>query len=133
MTDVRSFFEKKYIGSWDIPDEGAVVVIDRCVGGVIEGMDGLKQRKPILYFRNVKNLKKGMVFGATVAKTMIALYGKDVEGWVGKPITLYATQTNGKGGEIVDCIRVKPVVPQMPGKDAPKVGGDAPPPTEEDR
>ena len=122
MTDYRSLFEKKYLGSWDVPeDRDVVVVIARVVSGTIEGGPGIKKaKKGMLYFSNVRNTDKPMVFGATVGKTIASLYGKEIEGWIGKPIALYRTTTSAQGGEIVECIRVRPEKPAMPkAKDGP--------------
>ena len=122
MTDYRSLFEKRFLGSWDVPeDRDVVVVIARVVSGMIEGGPSIKKaKKGMLYFSNVRNPDKPMVFGATVGKTIASLYGKDIEGWVGKPIALYRATTSAQGGEIVECIRVRPKEPAMPkAKDAP--------------
>ena len=111
MTDVRSFFEKSYIGSWDIPDgKDAVLVIDRCEAGKVKGTSGESKRAPLLYFSNVRDKKKPMVLNATNAKAIIKLYGSQIEKWPGKRIALYATKTLAFGEE-VDCIRVRPEVP----------------------
>ena len=116
MTDYRTLFEKRYLGSWDVPDDrDAVVIIARVVSGNIEGGPAVKkQKKGLLYFSNISTPDKPMVFGPTVGKTIAGIYGKDIEGWVGKPIALFRTTTTAQGGEIVDCIRVRPTKPAMP-------------------
>ena len=111
-TDVRSFFESKYLGAWDIPDgkKDVVLVIDHCEGSTIKGTSGEEKKAPVLYFRNVSDKRKGLVLNKTNAKTLIKLYGKYVEDWPGKRIALYAGRTNAFGEE-VDCLRIRPNAP----------------------
>ncbi len=114
MTDVRSYFEKAYLGAWDIPEgKDVVLVIDRCEGSQIKGTSGESKKAPVLYFTNVKDRKKGLVLNVTNAKTIIRLYGRHVEKWAGKPIAIFASKTLAFGEE-VDCIRVRPEAPAMP-------------------
>jgi hypothetical protein len=119
MTDVRSFFDKKFLGSWDIPEgKDVVLVIDRCEGSMIKGTTGEEKKAPVLYFSNTKNRNKGMILNVTNAKTLIKLHGKNIEGWPGKAISLYATKTLAFGEE-VECLRIRPVVPETPKASAP--------------
>lgn len=120
MTDWRSLFEKKYIGSWDIPEgRDVVVVIDRVKGGELTMAGGVKNKKPLIYFRNVKDPKKPMAAGATVCKTIAKLFDtNDVEQWAGKAIVLYRTTTENSEGPI-DCIRVRPYLPKGKPEPAP--------------
>ncbi len=113
MTDWRSLFEKKYIGSWDVPEgRDVVVIIDRVVGGTLTMAGGVKNKKPLIYFKNVKDPSKPMAAGATVCKTIAKLYGtNDVEQWAGKAIVLFKTTTENAEGT-VDCIRVRPYLPK---------------------
>jgi len=113
MTDWRSLFEKKYIGSWDVPEgRDVVVTIDRVVGGTLTMAGGVKNKKPLIYFKNVKDPSKPMAAGATVCKTIAKLFGtNDVEQWAGKSIVLYRTTTENSEGT-VECIRVRPHLPK---------------------
>lgn len=109
----RELFERKYIGAWDIPeDRDSVVVIDRVVGGELTMQGGVKNKKPLIYFRNVTDPSKPMAAGATVCKTIEALYGTgDYTQWVGKAIVLYRATTETKDGP-TPCIRVRPFLPK---------------------
>jgi hypothetical protein len=121
-TDVRGFFEKRFIGSWDLPDgRDLVFIIARCEGSSIQGMNGESKRAPLLYFSNVKNKDKPLVLNATNTKTLIKLYGKYVEEWEGKPVALYAARTLAFGEE-VDCVRIRPTAPAIPAKAPGPVG-----------
>jgi hypothetical protein len=110
-TDVRAFFESKYLGAWDVAEKGDVIlVIDRCEGQVIKGQGGKEDKCPVLYFRNITNRAKGMVLNKTNTKALIRLYGAYIEDWPGKRIFVYATKTT-VGGEEVDCLRIRPKEP----------------------
>lgn len=113
MTDVRSLFDKRFLGAWDCPDgKDVVLVIDHCEGQAIKGTSGEEKKAPVLYFSNTKG-KKGLVLNVTNAKTLIRLYSAKIESWPGKPIALYATRTMAFG-EDVDCLRIRPEAPPMP-------------------
>lgn len=111
MTDFRSLFDKEFLGSWDLGEKDRIVVIERVEAKKIKGASGDEKRQPVVYF---KGKKKGLVCNVTNAKTIAKLYGKHVEKWAGKPVALYATRTLAFGEE-VDCIRVRPEAPEMPG------------------
>ncbi len=113
MVDVRSFFEKAYLGAWDIPEgKDVVLTIDHCEGSKIKGTSGEEKSAPVLFFSNTKG-RKGLVLNVTNAKTLIKLYGRHIEGWAGKRIALYAARTMAFGEE-VDCLRIRPVEPAEP-------------------
>lgn len=114
MTDIRSMFDKKYLGSWDIPEgKDVVLVIDRVEGAQIKGTSGEEKKAPVIFFSNVRDKKKGLVCNATNAKTISTLYGRHIEAWRGKAISIYATTTMAFG-ENVECIRIRPIAPPMP-------------------
>lgn len=113
-TDVRSLYDKTYIGSWDLPEgRDAVLVIDHVEGGTIQNATK-KERKPLVFFRNVKDPKKPLVLNATNRNTIITLYGKYIEDWAGKPIAIYRTDVQAIGGGMTEGIRVRPTAPSMP-------------------
>lgn len=110
MPDYRRMYDdKEHLYAYDLPQgRDVVVVIDHCEAGEIAGEKGRKSKKPMLVF---KGEKKKLALNKTNGKTIAKLYGKDTENWAGKTIALYATTTDF-GGETVDCIRVRPNVPQ---------------------
>jgi hypothetical protein len=55
---------------------------------------------------------KALILNKTNAKTIAKMYGKNTRGWLGKPITLIATQCDFKG-DMVDAVRVKFEQPQV--------------------
>ncbi|MEE9159976.1 MAG: hypothetical protein V3U60_16525 [Gammaproteobacteria bacterium] len=60
--------------------------------------------KPAISF---KNARKGFLLNKTNSITIATMYGDETDGWIGKPITLFPTDTDF-GGKRVPCIRVRP-------------------------
>lgn len=110
-TDYRSLYDKDYIGAWSLPDgKDVVVTIIKVKGGELTGPGGKKSKKPIVY---MKGTDKGFAVNATNGKAIAGMYGTHVEEWVGKRIALYKSSTRNPNGEgEVECIRVRPQVPQ---------------------
>ena len=57
----------------------------------------------VVYF---SYLDKPLVLNVTNERSMVALYGTDSKGWIGKEIVLYKTETQWND-ETVRCIRIK--------------------------
>ena len=112
--DIRTMFESKYVGAWDLLGKDLTVTIERIQGGVVEGEGGRKDKAPLIWF---KGAKKPMVCNKTNMKTLHSLFGTfSAKGLVGKRITLYATTCKGARGGMVDCVRIRPNAPGA-GKD----------------
>ena len=116
MAHWRSMMESKWLTSMDLTaDDGttrdAAVVIEKVEGGEVENEAG-KKKKPVLHF---VGKKKPLACGVTICKAIQGMYGPDTNGWVGKGITLYVTETSMKG-ETVPCVRVRPVPPAAHGR-----------------
>jgi hypothetical protein len=125
-SDWRGMFDREYIGAWDLPKGTDVpVVIDRVKAGELVAPGGRKSKKPVVYFRGKE---KGFALNKTNAKLIAGMYGNDTAKWCGKPIAIYATQTQF-GNDTVECIRVRPTPPKG-GKRAPVEQPAAPPPPE---
>jgi hypothetical protein len=108
MPDYRTFYDQEHLGAWDLSGN-ATVTISAVKAGEVGGHQGKKKdRKPILTF---EGKSKTFVCNKTNAKTIAAMYGNDTSKWVGKRITLYPT-TTPFGGEMKDCIRVRPIIPK---------------------
>ncbi len=106
MTDYRSMFDRDYLGAWDLPHD-VTVTISKVEAKKLRNGSSKANTKPVLYFQGKE---KGMACNKTNGKTIAAMYGNDVEKWVGKRITLYATTTTF-GSDTVECIRIRPRVP----------------------
>ena len=100
----RKYFDERFIGSWDLEGRGDVTVtIEDVKVEELHSPNGGDDSKPVLFF---KGAKKGMVLNRTNAKTIAKLHGPDTDGWIGKQITLYATETSAFG-EQVECLRIR--------------------------
>jgi len=110
MPHWRSMMDSEWLRACDLAGREPTVIISKVVGGQVVGEGGKKSKKPILFF---KGKDKPLAIGATIGKTIQGLYGPNTEGWIGKAIQLYTTTTNSTGGEVVECIRVRNVVPNV--------------------
>lgn len=110
MADYRQMFDRAYIAAYDLPEgKDAVVTIARVVATDLPvAGSGKTQKRPVLFF---DGKEKGMVLNKVNGKTIAALYGPKVENWIGKSISLFATEVPF-GAEIVPAIRVRPAVPK---------------------
>ena len=124
MTDYRSMFDRKFVAPFDLARGDAVVVIERVKGETLKA--GSEERKrPVVW---LKGQKLAFPLNKTNAKAIAGMYGTNVEEWVGKPISIYATTTQF-GRDTVQCIRVRPTPPkgkpeQQPQPTAAKEPGD---------
>lgn len=113
MPDYRTMFDRDYLGAWDLPRDVNVQI--RKVEAKKLNNGKKSALKPILYF---EGKEKGMACNKTNGKTIAAMYGNDVDKWLGKWITIYPTTTSF-GSETVECIRVRPMIPKSKGGQAP--------------
>jgi hypothetical protein len=112
--DIRTMFDSKYVGAWDLLGKDLNVTIERVQAGEVVGEGGRKDRAPLVWF---KGAKKAMVMNRTNMKTIASIAGSfKAKDWIGKRITLYATTCKGARGGQVDCVRVRPTPPGA-GKD----------------
>jgi hypothetical protein len=110
--DYRSFFDKPYLGSWDLDGKGDVTVkIARIERGELNNK-GKIDKKPIIFFEGAK---KGWIANVTSCAIIAEIYQtKNVDEWVGKRITLFvgkAPKVAGRPGELTDAIQVRAVKP----------------------
>jgi hypothetical protein len=109
MTDYRKFYDKDFIGAWDLEEKDVTVTIRECKPGDLTAPGGRKSKKPVVF---MEGTEKGFALNATNGKTIAAMYGNHVEAWKGKRITLYKSMTRSPNGDgEVECIRVRPTVP----------------------
>ncbi len=118
LTDYRSLYDKDFIGAWDLQGGDLTVTIKKVKGGELTAVGGRKSKKPIVFMAHTE---KGFALNATNGKTIASLYGNFTEKWVGKQITLYKSMTRSPDGSgDVECIRVRPAVPEGEGFTAKK-------------
>jgi hypothetical protein len=106
MTDIRTMFEKDFLGAWNLEGD-TTVTIKGVKAAKIKNAQDKENKKPIIA---VAEFDKPFVCNSTNAETISALYGRHVEQWVGKRITLYPAQVQAFG-KMNDCIRVRPQAP----------------------
>lgn len=116
MPDYRTMFDTNDLRAWDLDGKDVTLTIQRVTPGTVKGRDGKSNKKPIIHFYKTD---RTLVLNKTNGKTIAGMYGPRVESWVGKRITVFPTQTTF-GGETVDCVRVRPRVPEAPRKGAAK-------------
>lgn len=115
MMDYRSMFDRDYIGAWDIPaGKDVVVTICKVEARKLRNKTAANT-KPVLFF---VGKEKGFACNKTNGKAIAGMYGNDADKWIGKRISLYATTTTF-GSETVECIRVRPMIPQSSKQDTP--------------
>ena len=109
MAHWKKFFDKEYVGSWDLEDGDRTVTISKVEAGELHNQStNTKEKKPVLSF---EGRSKKLVMNNTNCKTVARLYGNDTDDWVGKDITLFRSQCE-VGGETDDCVRVRPDAPK---------------------
>lgn len=114
----RMYDDKEHLYAYDLDGREVTIQIEKVYAGELMGEKGRKSKKPMVKF---VGKDKKLALNKTNGKTIAQLYGKDTDNWAGKWITIYPTTTDF-GGETVDCIRVRPQVPQ--GKPAGKASGN---------
>lgn len=100
---------KPYLGHWDVPDGGDLVLtIDKIYEEDVHNQRGTEQ-KPVMYFREPV---KPMIVNKTNNDAITKLHGKRTKAnnWSGKKIALYAGEE--PKSEDGFAIRVRPYLPK---------------------
>ncbi len=87
----KSLFPSNYLSAEELEDGDKVFTIKSVE---MEPVGQEKQEKPVL---NFDGSEKGLVLNKTNANVIASLYGSNIEDWVGKAITLYATEVQYQG------------------------------------
>jgi hypothetical protein len=107
--NIKQAFPSNYLKTADLNGSHAAVTIERVeIEKLGSGRDA--ESKPILYFAGKA---KGLVLNKTNANVISKLFGDETDGWIGKKVILYPTETE-MGGEIVPCLRVREFKPGAP-------------------
>ena len=107
MATVTDLYPSPYLEAGDLDGKEITVEIttveEHHTG---KGKDGKEFEKPLLRF---KGAKKGLVLNKTNAKRIRdgLGYGNEVQGWVGKKVTLYASTCNAFGKKNTPCVRIR--------------------------
>jgi hypothetical protein len=114
MPDYRTMFDRDYIGAWDLGGKDITKTIARVEAKKLRNRTAANT-KPVIFF---KGAVKGFALNKTNGKTIAAMYGTNTDKWIGKAITIYPTTTTF-GSDTVECIRVRPGIPQVKSSDDP--------------
>jgi len=102
MPNINQAFPSKFLKAADLGGHEVPVTIK---GVQFEPVGQDKEMKPVLYF---EGKQRGLVLNKTNANKIIEITGSALtEDWRGHRIKLYPTETQF-GGDMVDCIRVRP-------------------------
>lgn len=96
--DINAAFPSTYLKAADLQGRNVPVIIE-----YVEMEDIGGDHKPVIHF---KGKERGLVLNKTNASTIAQMHGSDTDGWAGKSITLFASQTDFQGRS-VPCIRVR--------------------------
>jgi hypothetical protein len=103
MGDYRAMFDRDYLAAFDLEGKPVVVKIRDVKSAELTAQGGRKSKKPVVYF---DGKEKGLALNKTNANIIKSLYGADTDGWIGKRITLYATEVEYQG-DTVPAIRIR--------------------------
>lgn len=108
--DYRQFMDKNYLGSWDVPEGGDLVLtIDHAARDDVKNERGSERKLTIHFVED----KKPMILNATNSKRITEAYGSPkVEDWVGKRIAIYTEKVTAFGGT-TDALRIRPYPPKV--------------------
>lgn len=105
----RSLFENRYLGAWNLYVNGryvsAKVTIERIdPEAVVTMQGGRKSTERLLYFASKRT---PLILTKTMGKVMQAMYGEQMQGWLGKTITLYVEQGFRTKEGRADVLRIR--------------------------
>lgn len=105
--NINNAFPSKWLKSGDVED-GDLSLTIKSVSLEEVGSGEQAEQKPILYFHETE---KGMVLNKTNADTIARLYTPETDAWIGKPITIFATEVDFAGKQTL-ALRVRMKAPK---------------------
>ncbi len=108
--DFRKYMDKSFLGSWDVPDGGDLILtVDYVTRDDVQNEKG-RERKMTLHFK--ERDYKPMICNTTNAKAISKAYGSTkVEDWENKKISIYKA-TISAFGQTQECLRVREYPPK---------------------
>jgi len=101
--DYRLFFKGDYIAAAEFQGKEPTLTIAAVKLVKLEDETGRLRDRGVVYFRETD---RGWVINRTNAECLVALWGRDTDGWAGKRVTLCATNVR-LGTETTIGIRIK--------------------------
>jgi len=110
MTHFKKLMNPNYLGAYAIdPGQELTVTIASVKQEMVMGPDGKKEECIVAHFQ--EQGIKPIILNATNCKSIARLYKTPyIENWVGKKITIHVQQVKAFG-DVVDALRIKPVLP----------------------
>lgn len=108
--DFRKYMDKSFLGSWDVPETGDLVLtVDYVARDDVQNDRG-KEKKLTIHFK--ERDYKPMICNTTNAKAISKAYGSTkVEDWANKKISIYKA-TISAFGQTQECLRVREYAPK---------------------
>lgn len=108
--DFRKFMDKNFLGSWDVPASGDLILtIDHAARDDVQNDRG-REKKLTIHFK--EDGFKPMICNTTNAKAISKAHGSTlVEDWAGKKIAIYKA-TISAFGQTQECLRVRDYAPK---------------------
>lgn len=107
--DYRKYLDKNYLGAWDVPEDGDLILtIDHAERNEVQNERG-KETKTVLYF--VEGYKPMILNKVNPEAISKALGSTKFENWEGKRISIYTDKVSAFGG-VKDALRVRPFPPK---------------------
>jgi len=110
LTHWKKLINPIYIGAYSIEKgKDLNVTIEKVVREMVIGNGGKKEECTVAYLKG----QKPFILNRTNSKMITRLLGTPyIEEWAGKSITLFISTTKVAGGDNVECLRIRPVLPQ---------------------
>lgn len=116
--NIQNAFPSKWLKSGDV-EEGDLTLTIRSVAMEDIGSGENQETKPVLYFEETE---KGMVLNKTNADTISKLHTPETDNWIGKKITIFATEVDFAGKQTLALrVRIRAPKPNGNGQHAPAV------------
>lgn len=108
--DYRKFMDKNYLGSWDVPDDGDLILtIKHAARDDVKNERGTERKLTIHFVEDYKP----MILNATNSKAISKVCGSTkVETWAGQKIAIYTEKVTAFGGT-TDALRIRPTAPKV--------------------
>lgn len=108
--DFRKYMDKSFLGSWDVPDNGDLILtVDYVSRDEVQNEKG-RENKMTLHFK--ERDYKPMICNTTNAKAISKAYNSTkIEDWENKKISIYKA-TISAFGQTQECLRVREYPPK---------------------
>jgi hypothetical protein len=108
---ISDAFPSKYLKGADL-EADTVFTIDRVEMENVAQQGKPEELKPIVYFQEDE---RGVVLNRTNSETISSIHGGDTDDWIGKQITLFATEVDFQGKQVLAIrVRMKRPAPVRP-------------------